>query len=219
MSEENNNRIAEQNEILKKLRAIGGDFWGSAPAAAEGAAGKKPAPAKAAVPKPQPEIDKIWMTADETVDWTEALAYDMPRDGLTSPALWKFYHENAKAVLEGDIQAYARVLRHTNPLGELTPYADGITMRAPTADRLESSFTCREKLLTEKGKSYLAAMGVRIARDLLACLPAEEAGVTAYQNGEVVMDVTYPREKLERRNFRFLDPVAFTEECGARFSL
>ncbi len=214
---EESNRNPEQNEILKKLRAISGDLWGGAQGAAENAGVVKPAsPVRR---PPQPEIDKIWMTADETVDWTDALIHDRPVDGLTAPGLWAFYHENARAVLQGDVQAYAKVLRQTNPLGELIPYADGMTMRAPTADRLESSFTCREKLLLEKGRSYLAAMGLRIARDLLACLPAEEVGITAWQGGAKVLEVTYTRQMLDHRNYRFLDPVAFTEECGGQFMI
>ena len=210
-------RSPEQNDILKKLRAIGGDFWGDspaepAPAAAEAPKAKKPAEKK-------PGIDQLWMTADETVDWTDALAYDQPRDGLTAPGLWRFYHENARQVLTGDVQAYAQVLRRTNPLSELTIYCDGLTMRAPSAERLEASFTCRPKLVQEKEKLYLAALGVRIARDLLACLPVEEAGVQAWHEGRIVFTCTYPREKLLHRNYRFLDPIAFSEECGATFSL
>lgn len=217
MAEENRNPLEEQNEILKKLRAIGSDFWGQAPQTPEQPkAETRPAAGKKAA---KPGLDQLWMTADETVDWTEALVSEFPADGLTSPAMWKFYHENARAVLEGNVQAYAQVLRRTNPLGELTPYADGITMRAPTADRLESSFTCRGKLLEEKKERYLAAMGLRIARDLLACLPAEEACVTAYHEGKAVMEVTYPRRMMTHRNYRFLDPVEFSRECGARFDL
>jgi hypothetical protein len=59
-------------------------------------------------------------------------------------------------------------------------------------------------------------MGVRIARDLLACLPVSRVTVQAKtQAGNTVLRVTYDREKLLHKNFAFMDPVAFTESCGA----
>ena len=214
----------EQIEFMKKLKAIGSDLWGGAadiwhPDSGSGEAEKQPETS----PQPQKKkraggIDNIWKTADETVDWTDALAHSTPTDGLTGQKLWKFYHENAEKVLSGDLDTYAEVLRTANPLGELTHYAQGINMRAPSPDRLESTFVCREELLREKGEQYLSAMGLRIARDLLACLPAAEAAVTGEkEDGTVAFRATYSREQLRHRNFSFLDPVELAKECGAEF--
>ena len=223
----------QQRELMKKLKAIGADFWGGETmedgAADPGQApetpetGKvprdNPAPRKAEVTgRPAVGIENLWMTADETVDWTDALAHDRPADGLTSPAVWQFFHEHAEKVLEGDIQAYAAVLRRTNPLGDLTAYADGLVMRAPDAERLEGQFTCREEYLKQYGRKYLAAMGLRIARDLLASLPVSEVGVTAYNEGELVMEATYTREALRRIPFLFVDPAELTLQCGGTFA-
>ena len=74
-----------------------------------------------------------------------------------------------------------------------------------------------DSYLEENEKKYLCAMGIRIARDLMACLPVSEVGVTARKDGKVLMEVTYRREKLLHRNFTYLDPVKLTEECGANF--
>ena len=208
--------LEEKNQLLKKLRAIGSDLWGEMPEEAEAVesateqTGQKPVVKRSAI-----TLANLWTTADETIDWTEALSYAVPRDGLTDPDQWSFFHELAEEVLSGDTQAYARVLRKTNPLGDVAAYSGGMTMRAPSAQRVESTFVCRERLLKEKGKAYLCAIALRAARDLLACLPAEEAGITALWKEKVVLEVTYPREKLLHRNYRFLDPVAFSEECGA----
>ena len=209
----------QQQELMKRLRAIGNDLWGNVPdvtppeAAPEG---NQPAPRKEILNRPAVGIDNLWMTADETVDWTEALAHPLPTDGLTSPETWRFYHEQAENVLRGDVAAYTRVLRRINPLGDLTAYADGMTMRAPSAERVEGSFTCSTSLLEKHGKKYLAAMGLRVARDLMAVLPVSEAGVTAYQEGQLVLEATYPREALRHLAFGFLDPVRLTEECGGQ---
>ena len=160
----------------------------------------------------------LFRSADETIDWTDALAHEYPTDGLTNMRLWSFYHKEAEEVLSGNVKAYAEVLRKSNPLGELMAFSKGITMRAPSADRLEAQFNCKPEYLESDGKKYLCAMGVRIARDLLACLPVSEVGVKAVADGETVMEVTYTREQMMHRNFSFLDPVALTEECGATFS-
>ena len=232
---EQQKRLSEQQqELLKKLRAIGSDIWGGLSGGAEApsgeAAGQTSAPSPApeagqmaaaektkkreVLHRPEVTLDNLWMTADETIDWTEALSRETPADGLTGQELWRFYHEQAEQVLRGNVAAYARVLRKTNPLGELTAYADGMTMRAPSAERVEGSFTCREELLRQHGAAYLASMGLRIARDLFACLPVTEVGVTAYQNGEKVLKVTYPRDALRHVAFSFINPVELTERCG-----
>ena len=226
---------AQQLEFIKKLQAIGSDLWGgvtgvsdaetedASEAQASGAdqaseTGKNSLPKQNKVQtRPEIGIDNLWMTADETIDWTDALAYERPNDGLTAPGLWQYYHRMAEKILSGDIQAYAEVLRKINPLGDLTGFADGLTMRAPDAERLEGQFTCRGDYLEKNGTGYLAAMGLRIARDLLACLPVSEVGVTAYNDGELVMDVTYPREALHHINFQYTDPEKLALRCGGKF--
>ena len=212
------NRPAETSDLLKKMRAITADLWGETPDVPAEPKPKAEKPARVVVKRPEIGIDNLWMTADETIDWTDALAHEYPADGLTNIRLWSFYHKQAEAVLSGDTRAYAEVLKKANPLGELTAFAEGISMRAPDADRVEAQFNIRQEYLDAEGKKYLSAMGVRIARDLLACLPVSEVGVKAVQDGKAVMDVTYRREQLLHRNFCFVSPVKLTEECGAVFS-
>ena len=209
---------AEAGDLLKKMRAIASDLWREPPEdiAAEPKAPERP-PVRAVVRTTKFDIDNLWMTADETIDWTDALAHEWPSDSLTSIALWKFYHRNAEAVLKGDVNAYAEVLRKANPLGELMEYAADITMRTPDPDRVEAVFSVRDEHMEKDAKKYRSAMGVRIARDLLACLPVSEVQVTATCQGKPAMDVVYRREQLLHRNFSFLDPIRLTEECGAVF--
>ena len=213
------NRPADASDLLKKMRAITADLWRESPDVTAEPKPKAEKPARVVVKRPEIGIDNLWMTADETIDWTDALAHEFPADGLTSARLWSFYHKQAEAVLSGDTKAYAEVLKKANPLGELTTFAEGISMRAPDADRVEAQFNCRREHLEADGKKYLSAMGVRIARDLLACLPVSEVGVKALQDGRSAMEVTYRREDMMHRNFSFLDPVKLTEDCGAQFSI
>lgn len=221
MSEENNYTSMDQNEFMKRMKAIASDLWGGTVPAEEE---ENPAPA---APKNNaqsvPEriktgIQNIWKTADETIDWTDALAHSTPTDGLTGPKMWAFYHKNAQKVLDGDLNAYTEVLQKANPLGELTDFAESITMRAPSPEKLESTFVCNKDQLEKNKKLYLSAMGLRIARDLLACLPVEEVTVTGEDDGETVFSATYNRHQLLHRNFVFTDPVALAKECGAEFN-
>ncbi len=209
---------SEASDLLKRMKAIASDLWREPEDVTAEPKTSADKPGKPVVRRQKISIDNLWMTADETIDWTDALAHDWPTDGLTNIAMWKFYHKNAEAVLAGDLTAYAEVLKKANPLGELTEYAQGISMRAPDEDRLEAMFTVREEYMEKHGRKYLCAMGVRIARDLLACLPVSEVRVTAGRGDGNAMDVTYRREQLMHRNFSFLDPEQLTEECGAVFS-
>ncbi|MBR6164606.1 MAG: hypothetical protein IKQ45_01605 [Clostridia bacterium] len=219
MTEDLNRPDTEQTELLKRMRAIASDLWRASPDVSAEPKPQPEKPARVVVRQPEIGIHNLWMTADETIDWTDALGHEYPTDGLTNQRLWNFYHKQAKAVLSGDPKAYAEVLRKANPLGELTGFAEGISMRAPDSDRVEAEFHCKAEYLDAEGKKYLSAMGIRIARDLFACLPVGEVGVAASRNGIPVMQVSYRREQLMHRNFSFLDPVKLTEECGAVFSI
>ena len=118
-------------------------------------------------------------------------------------------------LLSRDIRAYADVLKTVHPLGDLTDYAARMTLRAPDAERLECVFECSRDALEKDGRRYLSALSLRIARDLFAALPVAEVYVQGFENGIRKIGVTYERKKMLKKNFSFIDPVAFAEECGA----
>jgi len=218
---EDQNMSMDQIEFMKRMKAIASDLWGGRYTEEETA--ETPEPEKKKTPQEKPaaksplNIHNLWKTADETIDWTDALAHGAPSDGLTGQRLWSFYHKHAEQILSGDLNAYTEVLQKANPLGELTDFAEEINLRAPDPDRIESTFICKEDLLEEDRKQYLSALGLRIARDLLACLPVSEVAVRGEYEGETVYSVTFTRQQLMHRNFAFVDPVALAEECGAQF--
>ena len=215
------NMSMDQIEFMKRMKAIASDLWGGSGTAAETEEGQKTEKHREASSRPasRPVLDihNLWKTADESIDWTDALAHNAPSDGLTGPKLWNFFHKHAEKVLQGDLAAYTEVLQKSNPLGELTDFAESINMRAPDPDRLESCFVCKPELLEKDKKQYLSALGLRIARDLLACLPVSEVKVIGEHEGKTVYDVTFNRDQLLHRNFAFVDPVALSEECGAQY--
>ena len=217
MSEQNANQPESNQEKLRRiLQNTAADIWGGtpqpAPANTAPAAEKKKTPA---AKKPQiPSLADIWKTADETVDWTEALGHEYPADGLTSDRLWQFYRTHAEKVLKGELQAYVDVLTVANPLGDLTPFAADLKIRTPDPDTLEASFECCPEYLKNEPDKYLCGLALRIARDLFAILPVETVRVSGTRNSKTVIRVTYEREKLRKINFKFMDPVAYAREHG-----
>lgn len=246
MSDNNINPVNSQEELLRRLKSIGADLWGSvAGNSGNDSAGMSadieeawrqemgrnasPARIKAMGTTGQsghsdaPEtvqtsgkltLDNLWMTADETVDWTDALLWDTPRDGLTCQKLWNFYHRMADKVLAGDTSAYAEVLTTLNPLGDLTEYVTGMILRTPGSDRVECVFECQREDLEQHGRNYLGALSLRIARDLLAVLPVTEVEVIGNLMGEEKIHVTFRREQLLKKKMAFLQPADFVEGCG-----
>lgn len=205
-------RISREAYAPHPLANIVNDLWGhAAPANAAGPSTTQAVPAQSF-----PPFEQLWQVADETVDWTEALVREHPADGLTSETLWQFFHENAQAVLDGDVQAYMTVLKAANPLGDLKSYARAYTVRATDADELTCDFEVDPAYLSStesEVRRYLCGVSLRVARDLMALLPVSRVTVHARQDENSLLDVTYPRETLQRVRFSFVDPVALTKEC------
>ncbi len=239
--EDLNRAIRAGNDFSKWLKGIAGDLWENSPLTAEPGTEEKAQPdqdgkkdrqekvpsetgktgnRKNAAKTDSPEepvrdrLNRLWHTVDETVDWTDALGHDRPTDGLTSQRAWDLFHRLAGQVLEGDINAYVEVLTTLNPLGDLREYANGMIMRTPGPDRLESSFECLETYLEEDAELYLGAMAIRIARDLFATLPVSEVYVEGNLKGRRRLGVTLRREQLKKNGRNIRQPAVFIQECG-----
>lgn len=194
------------------LGDIVADLWGAPQGAEEGAPGS---------PAAFPPFEQFWRAVDADVDWTDALVRDTPPDGLTSPALWRFYHGQAPAVLAGDVRAYLAVLKTADPLGDLKPYVRGMTVGAPDADTLRCRFQAEPAYLSgtpAEARRYLAAVALRAARDLMALLPVCRVRAEAYRGEAELLEAEYAREALQGVRFGLADPVALTQTCGGRFS-
>ena len=106
----NNMSPADASELLRRMKAIASDLWREPPEDVVPEPKKQEAkPAKVVVKKPKIGIENLWMTADETIEWTDALGHDYPPDGLTSMRLRDFYHKQAEAVQIGRASCRERV--------------------------------------------------------------------------------------------------------------
>lgn len=209
---------------LDQLYEIVDDLWGVSKAQTpENRPVFRPASSEAEQTKSEPvfpPFESLWHVADDTVDWTDALAHAAPVDSFTGPVLWSYFHEHAEKVLEGDVSAYVDVLKAANPLGDLTPYARGFNVVAESADRLSVSFEglpCHLSAEDGEKKRYLAGMSLRCARDLMALLPVCETAVRATDGDRTLFEVVFERSELQKVRFSFVDPVQFALECGGKF--
>ena len=214
--------MSDRRIMLHSLAGIVDDLWGMTPAPAKAdTAPKKELPPPPARPE-FPPFEMLWKVADETVDWTEALAHAEPTDRLTSPEKWAMYHRHARAVLQGDVETYIEVLREVNPLGDLAHYAGGFDVTAESADRLMVRFEALPAYMPEdeaKCRKYLAGVSLRAARDLFALLPVTQVAVEAALDGKTLLNVSFEKPEMMKVRFAFIDPVDFVEKCGGVFSL
>lgn len=165
-----------------------------------------------------PDFRDLWKTADEAIDWTEALSSRTPTDGLTSPAQWALYHEQAASVLHGDTAAYLTVLKAANPMADLMPFVTTLDVSTRSSDELRAVFAARPDLLETEPKRYLSGMALRIARDLFAVLPVTRVVVTAQHGEQTLLTVSFERPEMNKVRFTFVDPVEFVTACGGEFA-
>lgn len=165
-----------------------------------------------------PDFRDLWKTADETIDWTEALSSRTPTDDLTDPEKWTLYHEQAASVLHGDTAAYLTVLKAANPMADLMPYVSALDVSTRSSDELRAVFAARPDLVEHDAQRYLAGMALRIARDLFAVLPVTRVVVRGEQDEKPLLTVFFERNEMNKVRFTFIDPVAFVTDCGGEFA-
>lgn len=206
------------NNLRRALSGIVDDLWGSAPKA------EAPAPAQAAeqagYTSTFPPFEQLWKTADDTVDWTDALTCDRPSDGLTSPQKWALMHRHAAAVLAGDLNAYLEVLRAVHPLEDLGAYAAAFHVETTSSDCLTLHITAAPAYMQgseDEIRRYLCAVALRAARDLMALLPVSTVCIRTQHEDKTCLSVAFDRGEMQKVRFSFIDPVDFALRCGAVF--
>ena len=180
----------------------------------------QPAAAQAAEAEGKPPFEDFWKMADETVDWTDALASPMPTDGSVTPEQWRIYHEKAEQVLEGNVRAYTEVMKAARPLDDLKPYTANFKVRAVNADTLTVTFEALPEQLggtVGEARHYLSGLALRCARDLTALLPVLQVEVVATYAEEELLRVTLTRKQMHQVRFAFIDPEAYITDCGGVF--
>lgn len=199
--------MTDRRVRLRGLSSIVGDLWGTS------------APEQQHAVPAFPPFEQLWHIADDAVDWTDALVYPTPTDGLTPPARWSVCHQHAAAVLSGDVDAYACILRALPPLEDLAPYAASFDVTAVSADRLDVRMEAlAPHLQGTEARRYLAGMALRAARDLFALLPVTQVQAVVACGEKPLLTVSFQRGDMQRIRFAFVDPVDFVLRCGGAFA-
>ena len=119
---------------------------------------------------------------------------------------WEELYNFAEDVLSGDIEAYFKVLKEMDPLGDLSEFGSGFEFSTDDPSYLEVEFDVQsktiiptmEKKLTKTGKlsvkqmsktryfelmqNYVCSSILRIARDLFSLLPLKTVYIHAYDD-------------------------------------
>ena len=160
----------------------------------------------------------IHKSFDEPVDWEEFAKSDTPPDGSYNADKWAYFHENAPAVLAGDIDAYLQVVYEVGPLDDLLEFGGQFEFGTDRASLMEVEFTVNEETLEsqrlEKNvvqfydllQDYVCSTCIRIARDILALLPVAEVVVHAVLGGDTVVSVRFDRATMDTIKFGWVDP-------------
>jgi len=160
----------------------------------------------------------IHKSFDEPVDWTEFAKSETPPDGSYNADKWAYFHENAPAVLEGDIDTYLQVIYEVGPLDDLLEYGGQFQFGTDRASLMEVEFTVNEATLEEQRlqknvvqfydllQDYVCSTCIRIARDIFALLPVAEVVVHAVLGGDTVVSVRFDRATMDTIKFGWVDP-------------
>ena len=155
---------------------------------------------------------------DEPVDWEEFAQHETPPYAGYSAEKWAYFHENAPAVLAGDIDTYLQVIYEVGPLDDLLEFGGQFQFGTDRASLMEVEFTVNEETLEEQRmqknvvqfydllQDYVCSTCIRIARDILALLPVAEVVVHAVLAGDTVVSVRFDRKTMDTIKFGWVDP-------------
>ena len=155
---------------------------------------------------------------DEPVDWVEFSQHETPPYSGYSADKWAYFHENAPAVLDGDIDTYLQVIYEVGPLDDLLEFGGQFQFGTDRASLMEVEFTVNEETLEsqrlEKNviqfydllQDYVCSTCIRIARDILALLPVAEVVVHAVLAGDTVVSARFDRKTMDTIKFGWVDP-------------
>lgn len=163
-------------------------------------------------------LKEIHKVSDDTVEWTEIINSPTPPDGSYNEQMWAYYYSLAPDVLNGDIDAYLRLIYEVNPLGDLIDYGSGFEFGTDDPDKMEVEFTVNKELLARSQRTlaayayhdllqdFVCSLSIRVARDMFALLPVNHTVVHAVIDDQTILSVDFDRSTLSQVKFGFVDP-------------
>jgi len=168
-------------------------------------------------------LKSIHKVSDEQVDWTEVLVNPFPPDDMYNKELWNYYHSIAPEILNGNIDAYLKIIQDINPLDDLLDFGSDFEFGTDDPSSLEVEFRVKSSdVMPPKGnmstiayyellQDYICSCTIRVARDMLALLPVKRVIVHAEDNNQTILSVCFDRPTMTGIKFHFADPSDVVE--------
>lgn len=157
------------------------------------------------------DIKKIYLYEDAPVDWTEIIAGATADDLLMDPGIHSYCVQMAPRILSGDIDAYLEVIERMHPVDDLALYSGDFEFGTNNANYIEVEFSPKPELVLLEGNSddmleeFVAAVAIRVARDLFTLLPVTKVLVHVEINKKTVLSAIFIRNQLYNVNFRSIN--------------
>ena len=113
-------------------------------------------------------------------------------------------------IMAGDVNAYLQAIEIFKPVDDLLLYAGEFEFGSDSRNYIECEFRIKAEGISYSKdnslfKSFVYAVSIRVARDLMALLPISFVIVHVVYDGKTVCSVNYNRNKLINIDFRRLD--------------
>lgn len=150
------------------------------------------------------DIRDIYRYCDPTVEWTEILGGATVEELLMDLDVWRFCKEIAPNILSGNIDSYLEAIEILKPVDDLLLYSGNFEFGTDKPSYMEVEFSHNANELLASGaenecfKELIAAISIRVARDLLALLPITRVVVHVVEGDITVMSGIYDRSTLNK---------------------
>lgn len=170
------------------------------------------------------KLISIHFSSDEKVDWTEILIQDAPPETCNDVDFWKYCHDKAYKVLNGDIDTYLQVIKDVGPLEDLLEYGFGFECGTDNPNYMFVEFnTKQDEIMPCKSsmnikdyndllQDYVCSCAIRVARDIFALLPVSHVIVHALSEGITILSVDFERRIFTKLRFKNSDASDLVEK-------
>lgn len=160
------------------------------------------------------DIKKLYLKSDEIIDWTELLVSTSADDMFMEPETWKFLKSVSRKVLSGDIDAYLETIEKMRPVDDLLDYGSDFEFGTDNSNSMEVEFRINAhsmlpdanvvgvEIYEQIFREYVCASSIRVARDLFALLPVKYVIVYVKKEDEVILQVKFDKNEVQKINFR-----------------
>lgn len=166
------------------------------------------------------DIKNIYRYCDATIEWTEILGGATADELLMDSDVWQFCKKIAPDILSGNIDAYLNAIEELRPVDDLLLYSGNFEFGTDKPSYIEVEFSHNANDLLDGGvnnssfENLIAAISIRVARDLIALLPVNKVVVHVVEDDITVMSGIYDRPTLNKCSNMEIGALISKFECS-----